>query len=83
MIGRTVHAAAAPIWRINNDEKRNLFFTIIFLIIPFSTIFSVCILGSFNEMINPIMKKQLLTTKINFSSFANPAATIPASHPRA
>ena len=35
MIGRTVHAAAAPIWRINNDEKRNLFFTIIFLIIPF------------------------------------------------
>ena len=34
-------------------------------------------------MRNPIMKKQLLTTKINFSSFANPAATMPASHPKA
>ena len=41
IIGSMVQAAAAPIWRINSDEKRNLFVPIIFFIVPFATIFSV------------------------------------------
>ena len=83
MIGNIVHAAAAPIWRINRDENRNSFLTIIFLIIPLPTIFAVCYFGSFNEIKKPMIKNPLLIKKINLSSFANPAATIPASHPKA
>ena len=70
-------------WRISREENRNLFFVIIFFIVPFVIIFSVLRSGSFSDMRKPIMKNPLLTRKINFSSFVIPAATIPASHPRA
>ena len=76
-------AAAAPICRTSNDENKNLFFVMIFLIVPLAIIFSTCKSGSFNEIRNPIMKNPLLMRKINFSSFAIPAAPIPANHPSA
>ena len=40
-------------------------------------------LGNFNEIRNPIIKNPALIRKINFSSFAIPAAPIQASQPSA
>lgn len=78
-----VHTDAAPTCLIKSDKNKNLFFEMIFFIVPGSRIFFETILGSLVETANPAKKNAALIKKISFSSFAIPAATIPTNQPSA
>ncbi len=78
-----VQTDAAPMCLNKSDKNKNLFFEITFFTVPGSNSFFETMFGNLNEIINPTTKNPALITKISFSSFAIPAATIPTNHPSA